>query len=224
MTNKQRDQHAMQEQQNATKLNRIILALWAILLAVMLISLTGCATVQDAAIVALDKKYHEWVEAGGLAASVSNYLANAETEIPADTAPNTHSDAVPFNHFNWVYGGFNGSGATIHPFDPLLSNIRYTSNGLAFTYDRDLTAWGRAPGDAGGALACLFVQRADGSWVGGKFDWISSSRSTRDFKNIKSGYNGWSLADVPNPCQAAFVIVHVNGKQRSNVISSSWRR
>lgn len=68
------------------------------------------------------------------------------------------------------------------------------------------------------------MQNNSGAWVGGKFDWISSSRRSRDFVNVYSGYAGWSLADVPNPCQAAFVIVSPDGKKRSNVIAGTWSR
>ena len=66
------------------------------------------------------------------------------------------------------------------------------------------------------------MQKSDGSWVGGKFDWISSSRRSRDFANVYGGYDGWSLAGVPSPCAAAFVIISPDGKRRSNVISGTW--
>lgn len=86
-----------------------------------------------------------------------------------------------------------------------------------------LRSWGLSDGNAG-ALACFFVQRADGRWVGGKFDWISTSRTTRGFENIRARYRGWTLSGVPNPCPCAFVIVSSNGKKRTNVIAGTWRR
>ena len=73
-------------------------------------------------------------------------------------------------------------------------------------------------------LACLFVKDNSGRWVGGKFDWISSSRRSRNFENIFNGYSQWSLANVPNPCQAAFVIASADGKRRSNVLVGTWSR
>ena len=60
--------------------------------------------------------------------------------------------------------------------------------------------------------------------VGGKFDWISSSRSTRDFKNIYGGYGGWNLSNVPKTTTAAFVIVSKDGKWRSNIVVGLWER
>jgi len=59
------------------------------------------------------------------------------------------------------------------------------------------------------------------------FDWISSTRTTRDLTHLGiggKGYNGWSLANVPNPTDAALVIVHDNGKLRSNITTTRWTR
>ena len=95
--------------------------------------------------------------------------------------------------------------------------------GVSFTYNHDLSAWGYSSGALGG-VACLFVQKTNGQWVGGKFDWISSSRRSRGFENVFGGYAGWSLEGVPNPCAAAFVIVSPDGKRRSNVIAGTWSR
>ena len=101
------------------------------------------------------------------------------------------------------------------------SRTRFSAGGVSFSYVKDLSAWGYAPGALGG-IACLFVQKSNGQWVGGTFDWISSSRRSRDFNNLYIGYEGWSLEGVPNPCQAAFVIVSPDGKRRSNVIAGTW--
>ena len=74
------------------------------------------------------------------------------------------------------------------------------------------------------AVACLFVMDEDGRWIGGKFEWISSSRDTREFTNIHDGYNGWSLRDVPNPTEVAFVVFRKDGKKRSNILAATWER
>ena len=130
-------------------------------------------------------------------------------------------DSVPFSSLRWSYGGVHASGAS--PSAVTISGLSCSKNGLSFHYVRNLSAWGLSNSNAH-ALACLFVQKSDGSWVGGKFDWISSSRTTRDFKNINGGYNGWNLRGVPNPCKVAFVIVDGSCGRRSNVISGTWRR
>ena len=132
-------------------------------------------------------------------------------------------DAVPFSALNWTYGGFDGSHAVLD--GPRISNLRFHNRNLmAFNWDTDLRVWGYKPEYSDGAVACLFVQRSDGKWVGGKFDWISSSRPTRDFNNIYGSYNGWSLNGVPNPCQVVYVVVKVDKTKRSNTIRGEWRR
>lgn len=132
------------------------------------------------------------------------------------------SDGVGYSSLQFVYGGFDGSAAEQSGVS--ISNLSLAPNDLSFNYDTDLSAWGQSHGSASSALACFFVKRSDGSWVGGKFDWISSSRNSRDLSHIKARYNGWSLAGVPNPTDAAFVIVHIDGRRRSNVLTAKWQR
>ncbi len=130
-------------------------------------------------------------------------------------------DAVPYSALRWSFGGENGSRASQS--GVVISGLSCSRGGLSFHYKKDLSAWGRSRGEASD-LACFFVQKGDGSWVGGKFDWISTSRSSRDFENIYGGYCGWSLAGVPNPCNVAFVIVSGDCRRRSNVIAGRWAR
>lgn len=132
------------------------------------------------------------------------------------------ADAVAFEDLHWDYGGFHPATNCVRSAVEI-SGLNMARDGLGFSYVQDLSSWGLDHGDAG-ALACLFVLNDENRWVGGKFDWISSSRNKRDFKNVYSGYAGWSLFDVPNPCLAAFLIVSADGRHRSNVISSIWTR
>ncbi len=169
--------------------------------------LCGCSTVR-----AIADEYRDW------RGSHTNAPA-----VPPDAPPATPAaDEADYSAFTWAYGGFNGSRAALS--EPRIESLRMNGmSGLSYRWaGPNLSAWGIAHTDAA-ALACLFLQRADGSWVGGKFDWISTSRTTRDFKNL-GGYNGWTLAGIPNPCRAAFVIVSADGRRRSNVITADWRR
>jgi hypothetical protein len=139
---------------------------------------------------------------------------------PAADSADVGADQVPFGSLSWTFGGKpNGRGARNG--GVIISGARFSAGGVSFSYAKDLSAWGCSPGELGG-IACLFVRKSNGQWVGGKFDWISSSRRSRDFANVYGGYEGWSLAGVPNPCAAAFVIVSPDGKRRSNVITGTW--
>lgn len=150
-------------------------------------------------------------------------------ELPE--APENYLDEAQFSSFKWDFGGFRGGDAVSmaglagadSAGGPVIGDLKMGRDGLSFHYEEGLSSWGLADGDAG-ALACLFVLDNDNNWVGGKFDWISTSRQTRDFKNIYSGYNGWDLSNVPKTTTVAFVIVSKDGKKRSNVITAQWNR
>ena len=70
-----------------------------------------------------------------------------------------------------------------------------------------------------GALAILVVRRnGKTTFDGGKFDWISESRKTRDFKNIRGNYGGWPGDSIEAGVEFAFCIASVDGRHRSNWI------
>lgn len=145
----------------------------------------------------------------------------------------SYADEMNFTALDWTFGGLDGSdykwgsGGEV-PVGPVIGDLKFSRDGLSFRYENDLSAWGleydEYDGENGGAIACLFVKDNDGKWVGGKFDWISSSRNTRGFENVFSGYEGWNLENVPQTTEAAFVIVSRDGKWRSNVAVAQWER
>ena len=165
--------------------------------------LCGCSTIRDAV-----RDWRDW--------------RDSQTNAPAAPPATPAADEAEYDTFTWAFGGFNGSRAALS--EPRIASLRMNGmSGLSYRWaGPNLSVWGLGHTDAG-ALACLFVRRSDGSWIGGKFDWISSSRTTRDFRNL-GGYQGWTLAGIPNPCRAAFVIVSADGRRRSNVITADWRR
>lgn len=150
--------------------------------------------------------------------------AAAPVEATTDAATDAAAgDAVAFSSLNFSYGGFNGSSAQIS--SATIGNLRVSNDGLSYSWvGDDLSAWGLSDGDSSGALACFFIKENSGGWNGGKMDWISSSRTSRDFHNITTGYHGWTLSKAPNPCEVAFVIVSKDGRKRTNVISTTWHR
>ena len=137
-------------------------------------------------------------------------------------APSTAGDEVAFSSLRFTYGNFNGSGAGLS--SPRISSLRFSSNALSYSWaGANLSSWGMSANQAD-AICCLFLQNSGGAWVGGKFDWISSSRTSRDLNHVRGGYGGWSLGGIPNPARAAFVIISADGRRRSNVIAGTWRR
>lgn len=116
------------------------------------------------------------------------------------------------------FGGFRGERAKEEP-GCRIGSLRVTKDGLSFKWERGgcetLGAAGRE--DYSKTVACAFYW--DGArWVGGKFDWISTSRTSRSFENIRDGYGGWSGSDFFAAKRHGFCIVSNDGKKRSNFI------
>ena len=142
----------------------------------------------------------------------------APEETPTDPSAPSTSDAVPYSSLTWSMGGFRGAGALQHS-GAVIGSLSVKSNGMSYRWVSGgcETLGATSKGDADHTLACLFYLDASGKWQGGKFDWVSTSRTTRDFKNIHDGYNGWSPSAFSAATEYAFVIVGTNGR-RTNVI------
>lgn len=137
---------------------------------------------------------------------------NAPSEKPA-------TDAVDFASLQWEYGGFDGKKAA--PVDGCrIGGLSIGSHGMGYAWESGgCEMLGAASRSDAACLACLFVRDSAGNWRGGKFDWISTSRTTRGFENIADGYNGWPKNAIETAQGFAFVIVSSNGKRRSNMIT-----
>ena len=140
----------------------------------------------------------------------------ADAALPTADASTPAQQTSSAPSLKWCWGGFDGSKAQ-ESSAARIRNLRVTSSGLSYEWEKGgceaLGATSRT--DAGHTLACLFI--ADGR--GGKFDWISTSRTTRDLKNIEGGYNGWNSADFRASETFYFCIASADGKRRTNIIA-----
>lgn len=131
-------------------------------------------------------------------------------------------DEADFSAFKWDVGGVNGTNAKLDT--PRISELKFKgTKELTLHWDTGLSSWGYEATQADG-IACLFLQHNDGTYRGGKFEWISTSRSQRDLDNIYGKKYFFDLSDVPNPCKAAFVVLSKDKTRRSNVIAGEWKR
>lgn len=183
--------------------------------------LSGCASILDRIgeddIAKLDALADKWI--AKLEAKLAEQPAEEtpetpDPETPADPAPSV--DQADFSALKWQYGGFNGAGARLD--SPRLSNLRSTGSRLYYKWDVDLSVWGLGHGDPG-ALCCAFFERPNGTWVGGKFDWVSTSRTDRELKHVEY-YSNWGSSGIKLPWRGrvAFVVVSADGRRRSNVL------
>lgn len=149
-------------------------------------------------------------------------VADAASEVTdnppavADTTPAV-ADAVDFPLLRWCWGGFNG-GKAVPAGGARITSLDVRSDGLSYRWaSGGCELLGAASSTDASCIAALFVS-IDGTWRGGKFDWISTSRRTRDFKNILEGYQGWDKAAIGKADAYAFLIVSADGRKRTNVL------
>jgi hypothetical protein len=145
-----------------------------------------------------------------------------EEEPPPAPAPEEPAPA-PAPALEWRYGGFDGSRAAEDP-ECRIADLRMGRAGLSFRWEKGgcerFGAHGRD--DYGAALACAFYwDEGAGKWIGGKFDWISTSRSSRSFENVREGYNGWDAAAFFAAPRRAFCVCAANGRARSNLLETT---
>lgn len=129
----------------------------------------------------------------------------------------TEPAQTPAPQIDWRFGGFDGSRA-VEDAATQIADLRIARGKLAYRWSvGSLRNWGLADGDAG-ALACAFYW--DGArWVGGKFDWISTSRTTRGLENL-GGYHGWDERAFYAAPRRAFCVVSRDGARRTNLIET----
>ena len=212
----------------------------AILLLSAALALGGCAT-DDARLRELDEALRgavrdAWAKAaaeavppgGGEVAPPSGGevapATSGEASTPAQAATSGEAatsgggaDAAPFASLKWPWGAFDGSKAALSD-KARIKALKVTASGLSYAWEsggcEDLGASSKTDASC---LACLFC--FDGSvWRGGKFEWLSTSRTSRDLKNIESGYSGWDAGAFRSAKAHAFCIVSKDGRRRTNVI------
>ena len=177
----------------------------------------GCASILDRIgeddIAKLDALAEEWI--AKLEAKLAEQPApeTPAPETPADPAPAV--DQVDYALLKWLYGGVNAGGAKLD--SPRLSSLSCNGRAVSYRWDVGMSGWGLGNGDAG-AICCIFFERG-AQWIGGKFDWISVSRTNRELKHVES-YSDWPASGIKLPWRGrvAFVVVSADGKRRSNVV------
>lgn len=197
------------------KKNKQMMMAW---IAAGLVVLSGCAsfTLDEATIAQLDKYAQKWIERLDKPPTPEKPPVVGYPQATGDLQ--TGLDAVEYGKLQWLYGGFKGGAAKLDV--PRLSGLVCDGRNVRYTWDVGLAGWGLGQGDAG-AICAVFIERADGSWQGGKFDWVSTSRASRELKHLQD-YNGWHEV-LPVRGRVAFVVVSADGRRRGNVIMTGGK-
>lgn len=144
-----------------------------------------------------------------------------------DPTPDTSADAINYTALKWQYGGINAASS---PLDTTarIANLSASSKSLSYSWQSGgCQALGASSdSDYSKTLCAAFFLQPDGSWVGGKFDWISTSRTDRELKHMigPGYYSNWSQFDPSKSTAIAFVIISVKTGKRTNIITTNWQR
>ena len=140
-------------------------------------------------------------------------------------APSAPSSPPSAPRLVFRYGSFDG-GKAAESASARIRSLKLSSSGLSYAWEsggcEDLGA--ASATDYSQTLACAFYwSDAENAWIGGKFDWISSSRTTRSWENVRDRYNGWDPDAFFGSLRVAFCIVSKDGRRRTNLIEGAWK-
>lgn len=116
---------------------------------------------------------------------VESSMYSSEGSGSEGSGCNKSAKGVVSNGVEWCYGGWTPKNLKTGKFTFSIKSGNV--NGISSSNGGD---WGPANGGNPAFLFCMFLKQGSG-YRGGKVDWISKSRTTRDLKNIHEGYGGW---------------------------------
>jgi hypothetical protein len=189
----------------------------------LVLLVTGCssiftsetnAEIKDAIFASFQKEFNRGID------KLEARISSGAEKPPEDTV----DDAVPYKDLVWQYGGFKGGGAILS--DAVrIGSLTFARNSMYYKWVKggceQLGA--KNATDPRQTMCCIFFEGADGVWRGGKWDWISTSRTSRELKHINRDpkYSNWGDFNLTSPMEAVFVIVSKGGR-RSNVIRGTY--
>lgn len=116
-----------------------------------------------------------------------------------------------------VWHGPNGSKAKV---TETLSNLTFDGKAFRYRQSAGTSKWTPRTGEKNvNQYACFFVKR-NGVWAGGKFDWSSETRNSRERTNIDNGYTG-GIRPVAGE-EVRFCLMDLNGTKRTNAPGVKW--
>lgn len=165
-------------------------------------ALCGCKTVEDV-VAEVD---------------VVDVVTTTTTTTTTTTIPETTETTEAQNGFAIAQVQWLGKGCA----DTIGMTLKSASvNGSKINLSFEKYSW-PTNGDGGcDAIICMF-RKLDGTWKGGKFDWIrTGGQSVKLTENIEGGYGGHTTpADGET---VAFMFMSVDYKQRSNAVFCQWK-
>ena len=149
-------------------------------------------------------------------------VAPSAPSAPANGQKITQSaDEVDFSALEWRWGGFNGKKAELVS-GAQIGSLKVTGDGMSYKWVRGgCEQLDKNCSYSNPCCTCALFCLVDGKWVGGKWEHLSTDRTTRAFSNIKDGYGGWDASALSKATEFAFVILDDGAKKRTNVIKAA---
>lgn len=167
------------------------------------------------------EKVDKWLDR--LGTKIGEAIVPIEPDPEPELKP--EAEAVPdnklFAELHWDRGGQDCSKAVRASATEIADLMVYGTRKMTYSWlSGGCEDLGARRADQANCLACFFC-KIKGEWHGGKFDWISTSRTSREFTNINTGYHGWSAEDLASADEYAFVITSGDRTVRTNVITKA---
>jgi hypothetical protein len=149
----------------------------------------------------------------------SSIRKRIDKELGQDGSKKPDSGFHPISVISVWYGGVNMSSATID------TDYRLTVSPDGRNWSEAPASWrsGHAgPGSGHDSIGCcsMAYQRPDGSWVGGKYEWLTRPVRPRSYANINNGYSGWV---APPRGTKVFLWVHTaDGNRVSTAVETTY--
>ena len=117
-----------------------------------------------------------------------------------------------------IWHGPDGRGCAV---TETVSGLTFDGKAFRYSPSKGTEAWEPHSGEKNcNQYACFFVKR-NGVWAGGKFDWSTYSRKSRDRKNIDGGYTGGIVPMAGE--EVRFCLTDLNMKRRTNAPGVKWK-
>ena len=140
---------------------------------------------------------------------VGNWMGEAAAQTPAD-------DDVDLSAAKWH--GPDGRGCAV---TETISGLTFDGKAFRYRQSAGTAKWTPRTGEKSvNQYACFFVKRG-GTWTGGKFDWSSETRNSRERTNIDGGYTG-GIRPVAGE-EVRFCLTDLNMKKRTNAPGVTWK-
>jgi hypothetical protein len=143
--------------------------------------------------------------------SVEGYIRDklpGESPAPSPAFP----DAVPFSELRWDFGGFSADAGATAEFS--ITSVSFNGSTLNYSVADAPANWGSEGGAPRATVFAIFFKRANGTWTGGKVDWIGFFGKPRPLADHLAHYENWDES-VPIAKGTEYAVVLVRGDSKS---------